>query len=140
MSIIWQGYCGEEMKKRRIFAIILFLFIGFILLAGYTIYDSKPYYPNLPTDVISKREAVEKIENSSDQIVVLAVDDNYKWLVFKGNQSDGEIRLIEMMKIDGWEFVQQEGAGYFFIRDGEKNIVTSQMWTGKYVLYKIAKD
>jgi hypothetical protein len=127
-------------SKRRITSIILILFLGFILFVGYRIYDSKSYYPNLPTDVISKREALEKIKNSSDLIVELAEDDNYKWVVFKGNQSDGGKRLIEMMRLDGWNFVQQEGAGYFFVRDGEKKIITSQMWTGDYVLYKISRD
>jgi hypothetical protein len=81
--------------------------------------------------VISKREAVEKIGNSSDPLVDLAEDDKYKWLVFKGNQLDGGKRLIEMMKLEGWEFVQQEVSGYFFVRGGEKKIVTSQMWTNR---------
>lgn len=47
-------------------------------------------------------------------------------------------RLKERMKKEGWTYMDQEGAGYFFEQDGQTTIVTAkQIWNRHYIVYKI---
>lgn len=49
--------------------------------------------------------------------------------------------LKAKMKDKGWTFVQQEGAGYFFEKNGQETIITArQIWNRYYVVYKVADD
>lgn len=42
-----------------------------------------------------------------------------------------------MIGSKGWEFKEKDGAGLFFEKDGERLLVTTQMWTKKYVLVQV---
>jgi len=45
--------------------------------------------------------------------------------------------IKEMLDQNGWTFKQQDCNGLFFERHGERLVVSTQMWTGNYVLEKI---
>lgn len=51
---------------------------------------------------------------------------------------DGKIQLL--MEEKGWVFKKKDGAGLFFERDEERLIVTTEMWSKKYVLVKVPMD
>ncbi|MFS0727667.1 hypothetical protein [Paenibacillus sp. 1P07SE] len=54
---------------------------------------------------------------------------------------DGSQVMKQRMSEEQWTFVEQMGSGYVFMhKEHTQRIVTSQMWTGKYVLYQIPKS
>lgn len=124
------------MKSNRTILILL----AFVLVVAISFIFSKSYYPYLPIEGLSKREAVKLLKNSDKQIIKLLEKDQYSWYGYKGNQLEGSKSLIEAMTDKGWSFEEQFGGGYLF-RDikGTKKYVSSQMWTGKYVLYKVQR-
>jgi hypothetical protein len=48
-----------------------------------------------------------------------------------------ELLLKERMSSEGWTYVTQEGANYFFEKGNEETIVTVQQWNHKYVNYQV---
>lgn len=53
----------------------------------------------------------------------------------KENRSDELLK--ERVSSEGWTYVKQEGAGYFFEKGNEETIVTVQQWNHKYVIYQV---
>lgn len=100
------------------------------------LYSSKTYYPALPFDGGSKKEVVEKLDKSTNELVELAKVDGFYWLGYRGNQLEGRDNLIKEMENRGLKYDFYEGAGIFFEND-ERIIITGTMWTGDYILYKI---
>jgi len=46
--------------------------------------------------------------------------------------------LTERMKSEGWTFLQQEGSGYFFEKNGEQAIITArQVWSRHQVVLRV---
>lgn len=53
------------------------------------------------------------------------------------SESNTEL-LKERMNREGWTFTHQEGAGYFFEKDGQEKVVTiKKLWNRHYVLYDV---
>lgn len=123
-------------KLKVFLSIVVILLIG----AGVNVYMSKMYYPELLVPNLSKAKADQILFTSNGKIMQLSEDDEFIWYGFKGNQLDGGNALKAELAKKGWTFINQDGAGYFF-EDQMKHrkIATSQMWTGKYVLYKVEK-
>jgi hypothetical protein len=67
----------------------------------------------------------------------LATEKNIDWYGALADQGTAAESLKREMLEKGWVFIQQEGAGYFFERGSEKVIITSQMWTSEYVLFRV---
>ncbi len=104
------------------------------------IFMSKIYYPELPVPNLSKAKADQILFTSNGRIVQLSEDNQHIWYGFKGNQLDGSNALILELAKEGWTFVDQLGSGYFFYDSMQnKKTVESQMWTRKYVIYKVQK-
>ncbi len=103
-------------------------------------YNTRFYYATLPIESASKKEVLHSIKESSEPIVKIANEDGYDWFITRSNQ--GEYREIfkEMLGEHGWEFEYQEGSGYFFEKEDEKLIVTTQMWTGEYVMVQVPDE
>lgn len=47
--------------------------------------------------------------------------------------------LKKRMEREGWTFIQQDGAGHFFEKNGEQIIVTSRKWNRYYEVYDLKK-
>jgi len=46
--------------------------------------------------------------------------------------------LKEKMKNEGWTFIQQEGSGYFFEKNGEQAIITArQIWNRHHIVLSV---
>lgn len=43
------------------------------------------------------------------------------------------------MKQKGWSFKEQQGSGFFFEKKDKNLIVTTQMWTGKFIIAEVNK-
>ncbi|MGU3469743.1 hypothetical protein ACLBWT_01080 [Paenibacillus sp. D51F] len=46
--------------------------------------------------------------------------------------------LKARMENEGWSFVEQEGSGYFFTKDGRKALVTMKQWMHAYHIYNVS--
>lgn len=102
---------------------------------------SKLYYPALPFEGISKRDAVRLLGNSSGELVELYQGESYDWYGFKGSPLEGSQQLIQEMSRRDWTFTEQLGAGYIFQdSDSRIRIVESEKWTRKYIIFQIPES
>ncbi|KAJ50639.1 hypothetical protein BD780_002674 [Clostridium tetanomorphum] len=111
-----------------------------VVIVAVFIFVNKSYYPSLPIDNLSAKEAIEKLKNSDEKIVEIATDDDSIWYITKTENegiSIADENIIQMIGSKGWEFKEKDGAGLFFEKDGERLLVTTQMWTKKYVLVQV---
>lgn len=105
-------------------SVVLFMFVN------------KLYYPSLPIENLSAKEQINKLGNSDEKIVEFAKDDDSIWYITR-SQSEIDENIKQMIGSNGWEFTEKEGSGLFFEKENEKIIVTTQMWTKKYVLIQV---
>ena len=132
VSRIIRSSRGCFMKK-------VLLIIGLIILfVGGVVFYNKLYYPMLPIENMSKKEVLEKVNDSDNQIIQLSKENNIEWYIIKErNISDADEMIIELVSQKGWMFKEKEGSGLFFEKEDEKLIVTTQKWTSDYLLVKI---
>ena len=114
---------------------ISILFLTFILLG--VLFYFKTYYPALPIDTVSKREAIEKVNNATDPIVRLTEENGIEYYISRMQQGKAYDHLKQMMSDRGFVFKEQMGAGYIFQKESEDVIVEGQMLSGKYVIFQI---
>ncbi|MBD7944636.1 MULTISPECIES: hypothetical protein [Psychrobacillus] len=120
--------------------IILGLFIAVIAVF---VFINKLYYPSLPIDDLSAKQAIELLKESDSKIAEIAVEANSIWYITSSeNQgiSIADENIIQMIGSTGWEFKGKDGAGLFFEKDEKRLIATTQMWTKNYVLVKIPSN
>lgn len=109
-----------------------------ILLAGSWLFVTKAYYPALPFEGVSKREALAKLAAGDGALVELAASPGYRWFGFRGSRQEGRERVVEEMGRRGYRYTHIDGAGIFFADSNEERaIVTGTNWTSKYVLYRV---
>jgi len=41
------------------------------------------------------------------------------------------------MTKNGWNYVEQNGSGYFFEKDSEKVVIECEQWTSNYLLFQL---
>lgn len=109
-----------------------------VIIVGALVLYNKSYYPPLPIENISKREVIAKLYHSNEQIVYLANENGVDWYIInKRNTAVADEVIKELVIQNDWSFKQKEGSGLFFEKQGKNLIVSTQMWTGNYVLVKI---
>lgn len=101
------------------------------------VYNTRFYYATLPIDSVSKKEVLHSIKESSEPIVKIANEDGYDWFITQSNYGEYRETLKAMIGDHGWEFETQDGSGYFFKKEDQKLIVTTEMWTGEYVIVQV---
>lgn len=113
--------------------------IGLIaILIGAFVFYNKLYFPPLPIETISKKEVIEKLNNSDEKIIKLTVENEKEWYIAdERKQSNVGDIIIEMMRQKDWVFQEKDGSGLFFDKQGKRLIVTTQKWTGSYSLVAI---
>ncbi|MCG7335048.1 hypothetical protein MHZ95_07140 [Sporosarcina sp. ACRSM] len=112
------------------------IILGFVIIVAMFMIANKSYYPPLPIDHLSAKDALEKLKSSDERIVEIATDNDYTWYITK-SQSEVDENIKQMISSNGWEFKEKEGSGLFFEKEGERLIATTQMWTKKYVLVQL---
>lgn len=128
---------GEYMKK-----MILGL-IAILLITSYILFANKLYYPQSPVDNLSAKDILHKLDDSNEDVVMLSKEDKITWYITRSNNNgilDTDEKIKQMMSNKGWYFKDKEGSGLIFERSGERLIVTTEMWTGKYVIVKVPKN
>jgi len=107
-----------------------------VIIVAVIILVNKSYYPSLPIDNLSAKETIEKLKNSDEKIVEVATDGDSTWYITR-SQSEVDENIKQMIGSTGWEFTEKEGSGLFFEKEGERLIVTTEMWTKKYILIQV---
>lgn len=124
--------------KRVVIVLSLVILIGAIY-----VFISKTYYPALPIEDLSAKETIQKLENSDENLVEIATDEGSTWYITRslneGVQTADE-NVEQMLALSGWKFTEKLGAGLFFEKDDKKLMVTTQMWTKKYVLVQVRDE
>lgn len=116
--------------------------IAIVIIAVF-IFENKLFYPSLPIENLSAKEAIDKLKESESKIAEIAVEDDSIWYITSSENKGKSIadeNIKQMIGSNGWEFKEKDGAGLFFEKDGRRLIATTQMWTGNYVLVKIPDD
>ncbi len=103
------------------------------------VFINKLYYPSLPIDDISAKEAIDILKESDSKIAEIAVEGDSIWYITSSENkgiSIADENIKQMMGSNGWEFKEKDGAGLFFEKDGKRLMARTLMWTGNYVLVK----
>jgi len=121
------------------------LCLCFLVVIGFWMYVDRPafLYPALPFSHPDKSSVVAKLKQADDEMLVpLSADSNtsYFWVGAKSSQGSEASRLKLLLQKAGWSFLEQEGAGYFFEKDQKRIVITSQMWSRDFVLYKVSSE
>nr|WP_153735568.1 hypothetical protein [Aquibacillus halophilus] len=106
------------------------------------VFINKLYYPSLPINGITAKEAIEILKESDSEIAKIAVEGESIWYITSsknGGISVADENIKQLVASNGWEFKQKDGSGLFFEKAGERLISTTQMWTENYVLVKIPR-
>lgn len=128
------------MIRKLVFGFFTLCCFAFLLGAWW--YNDRPafLYPPLPFQTVEKKVVVSQLKQADDQLIMLGSDENsqYMWVGAKtGSGRNAAERLKSILEDAGWSFHEQEGAGYFFHQGSEKIVITSQMWSRDFVLFKI---
>ena len=118
---------------------IILLTIGLILtLTGAFVFYNKLYYPSLPIETLSKKEVIEKLNNSDETIIKLTNENEKVWfIVNERNQSVVDEVIIDLMSQKEWVFKGKDGSGLFFEKLDDDLMITTQKWTRNYSLVDI---
>ena len=113
--------------------------IAAILIAGLFIFVNKLYYPQSPIDNFSTKAILDKLNDSKEDVVKVSKQDNRTWYITKSNDNADE-KIKKMVSTKGWAFKGKDGSGLFFEKGDENLIITTEMWTSKYVLVKVPEN
>nr|WP_144928310.1 hypothetical protein [Paenibacillus bovis] len=111
-----------------------------IVMIGVFIFVNKLYYPTLPIENVTAKEAIHKLKESDSKLAEIAVEGDYIWYIISSKNKGidfADENIKQLVAANGWEFKDKAGAGLIFEKDGETLVATTQMWTKKYVLVKI---
>lgn len=127
-------------RKLIVFVSVLFLILISIMLV---LFYNRYYLPPLPFDSLSKKE-VYQTARDNEGLTYLTTNRGHNWYIMRGNAFDGSNELIAQLKQQGYAFKEQMGAAYLFapasLDESETLIVSSQMWTGKFVLFQLPEE
>lgn len=125
-------------RKLMVLVSVLFLILITVMLM---LFNNRYYLPPLPFDNLSKKEVYQTARDNSG-LTYLTTNRGHNWYIMRGNALDGSNELIAQLKQQGYTFKEQMGAAYMFASSDESEtlIVSSQMWTGKFVLFQLPEE
>lgn len=118
--------------KKWIAAIVV---IGVI--STYMALSTKFHYPELPFSNKTKYEVANLATTSTLPLSKITQEDGYIWFVTDDSEDIAEESLKKRLQKNGWEFIEKDGSGYFFERNGERVIIESEKWTSNYLLFQL---
>jgi hypothetical protein len=94
--------------------------------------------PPLPFNNRNPIHVILETEGSDEAMTNIKQEQDYNWFLTKLTQKEANIKMIKYQAEIGWKFVDQLGSGLIFQnKHREKMVIESQMWTGRYVLYRV---
>jgi hypothetical protein len=113
--------------------IVLFSFTGTIV---FLVILAAVYINNIGYNNVKQMYLLQTTGLSIVQIE--SVTKGYERYLTKAKQPH-ELLQIRMKK-EGWTYIKQEGAGCFFEKDGQQEIVTIKKWNHFYVVYDLKNE
>ena len=113
---------------------------GILFTGGAFIIANKLYIPSSPINHLSGKEILHILNNSNEDVVELAKEEQRTWYITKINNNgiqEADTKIKNMLLSKGWAFKEKDGSGLFFEKNNEILIVTTEVWTNKYVLIKV---
>lgn len=98
------------------------------------------YYPPLPIDSISKKDVLEYVNISSGKIVKISEENGYYWYIAEVSGEKTYEDLKSLIEKEGWRFKKQVNEGLVFESKQGEFMVSSRMWTKKYIIFNFPKD
>lgn len=120
------------MKSKLMMIIASF---GLLLVISYIIFVI--FVPGSPMKTVSNAEILTKASFTDKVVTHLGNEGEYSYYITKTDNGAFKQKAINFMKQRKFSYLTQEGAGLFFEKKGKKIILTTQMWTRKYVILKI---
>ncbi|MED1801857.1 hypothetical protein [Brevibacillus porteri] len=117
--------------------VAILMIIALLVFVGIHQFWPGLFYPELPFSSVKKEVVFELIKQSPDHLVTVAQEDDFSWYGAQFEQGRAIDLFLDVMKKNGWTLIDQDGAGYFFSQSNNKIVVTTQMWTGKIMLFKV---
>jgi|SRR5690606_967785 len=105
------------MKKWLIIIGVLTVILGIVA------FDSKFYYPTLPIESVSKKEVLESLNDTSEDIVKIAEENGYEWYITPMEPFLYSISRILIFKILGRISIFQMYQG--FVNKNEQHILVN---------------
>ena len=81
---------------------------------GAFVFSNKLYYHTLPIENITKKEVVEKLNDSNEQIKLSDENGNEWYIVSERNTNVADEIIKDMAIQHGWIFKQKDSSGLFF--------------------------
>jgi len=94
-------------------------------------------YPELPFQNKTKAEVAKLASTSTLPLSKITRQGGYVWFVTDDSQDVALQSLKDRMTRNGWDFIEQDGSGYFFEKESEKVIIESKQWTNDYLLFQL---
>ncbi|HZG14553.1 MAG TPA: hypothetical protein VE710_05980 [Candidatus Bathyarchaeia archaeon] len=124
----------QQMTWKNRLLLWMVLFIG--AFAMFTLERPIFTYPAVPFPA-SKAEVLRDLKGAENTLVKLADDVRFSWYGMKDPQGQAVEHVKKHMSLHGWSYEDQNGAGYFFAKDGKKLIITSQKWTREFTIFQV---
>jgi len=99
--------------------------------------STKFHYPDLPFPNKTKQEVADLATASQLPLSKVTQQDGYVWFVTDDALDQAVTSLKHRMTKNGWNYVDQEGSGYFFEKDSEKVVIVCEQWTSNYLLFQL---
>ncbi|MGO4531028.1 hypothetical protein AB4Z30_18240 [Paenibacillus sp. 2TAF8] len=119
------------MKARGFRRAIIWGLSGMLVLAILTLFSilNNVGYGNV--------KQIIRLERSGHSIIQMDNPSPGRERYLTKDENDPQERLKSRMQREGWKYQQQEGSGYFFIKEGKQEIVTTRKWNHFYILYDL---
>lgn len=89
------------MKRYKYLIFLTVAILAVFIFIGFWVYSNKAYYPELPFGGGSKKEVVEKLDKSNNELVELSNANGIYWMGFRGNHKEGRDEVIKQMEDRG---------------------------------------
>ncbi|WP_316571351.1 hypothetical protein [Neobacillus sp. YIM B06451] len=107
--------------------------LAIIVLIFAALYLLQPKEP-FPVKSISPGEAIEKLKNSKEDVVLITTVNDKNWYLTLKDNMKGQEKFINKMESQGWKFEMQEGSGFFFSKGNEELIAGCKIWNSDYLV------
>jgi hypothetical protein len=95
--------------------------IGLIILfLGAIVFYNKLYYPTLPMESINKKEVIEKLNDSNEQIVKLSDENGYEWYIISERNKMWQMKLLRKWSFSTVGFSNEKVVVDFSLINKEK--------------------
>lgn len=99
------------------------------------------FYPMFPVSNLSARTVVALFDRSGEDVVRIAELEDYTWYLTESDKDEGyanaDKKVVQFIESKGWDYKEKVGSAFIFQNVEEELIVSTQMWTEKYITIQV---